>query len=1153
MYKKTLFTAILLLLVLPVVTNAGILDLFQGLFSPSQEVVLGGPDSQSTRNIYPFTDSAYEIGTSTKAYLRGTFDILCLTGDSCETTWPAGGSGGGIATSSPWTALDLVQVVDDETVKSIATSSLGLPTFTSLDSYLSLSSWYATTTDGLDQGSTNLYNQTHTGEVTGATGLTIADNVVDEANLKLDTGPTNGYLLSASSTASGGLDWVATSTLGFSAGSSEWTDAGSYVYPNEGDYAEVPYINATSTTATSTFSGEVLVGPDTHAWFSSTDGGLASLFFDTTNGLKITNVDSQITVHEDSINISTVGGNTTLTSDQGIEFDAPVVTFLNSAHWGGSLYSDTSGVVTPQAGTSGTCVEWGADGTLVDAASAVACGAGGSSEWTDGGGFLYPNEDDEVRATFFTSSSTSATSTFPNASFTQILIGSDYLTELVGTGLSVAAGTLSTTLGTAITSSEITDNEIIEPDLSADNGASDGDILTYDSTGTNFAWITQNAGTDITADLEEEVTEGSLANDTIVEADLKAVDAAGDEECLTFESTVGDFEWQTCGSGSSLFTDDGLFTYLTSTTDDLVLGGSATATAPFWWDVSATSSYIGTGGTGDSDITFGQSGNEWIAGFDDTDDSFAIASSTVLGTQNLLQFHKNGDIGFGFGAEGDMFGVGTTTPSVDQCAVGGNGTTLCVSNPTSASDIVLLGASATTTPTHGFFNSRNDGTINRFQFGTISNHDDAFFVGDAMRFLINATTTGSLTGQFSFNDYSGSVSTFDTDPEAFMQLAASGRNALSDVGLSENYMIEIDGRQAVNGSGMGIAFNGTASDNNITAGIIAERVGSNGQGNLHFYTKQSATASVDPVLAMTIDENGRLGIGSSAPTTPLYIQANDNTVAQTVLINAAQANVTAADTYIDFRSTTGSEGSIAGTAVAGVLAYNTFTGSHYTQIIDKTGLKIGMVLESIDEKVSFDAAQVSRIDEIYTDGLTDTEREELETLTGKRDTEHGDNSSDVQETQTERGGILETIGAVITDLFTQSDEERRAALEARTTAPVRETIIITEDSDASPKTHLAKAKISDKEGSKAVYGVYGGTDAEGRDLVLSLGTGVILAANKGENIEIGDFLMTSDVRGYAEKQVDGICRNITVAKARESVVWNVGETGRLISVTYKCE
>lgn len=52
-------------------------------------------------------------------------------------------------------------------------------------------------------------NATHTGEVTGATALTIADNIVDEANLKVSNAPTNGYFLSAQSGNTGGLTWAA--------------------------------------------------------------------------------------------------------------------------------------------------------------------------------------------------------------------------------------------------------------------------------------------------------------------------------------------------------------------------------------------------------------------------------------------------------------------------------------------------------------------------------------------------------------------------------------------------------------------------------------------------------------------------------------------------------------------------------------------------------------------------------------------------------------------------------------------------------------------------------------------------------------------------------------------------------------------------------
>ena len=51
------------------------------------------------------------------------------------------------------------------------------------------------------------------GEVTGSAGANaIADNVVDEANLKISNSPTNGYVLTAQSGNTGGLTWAADST-----------------------------------------------------------------------------------------------------------------------------------------------------------------------------------------------------------------------------------------------------------------------------------------------------------------------------------------------------------------------------------------------------------------------------------------------------------------------------------------------------------------------------------------------------------------------------------------------------------------------------------------------------------------------------------------------------------------------------------------------------------------------------------------------------------------------------------------------------------------------------------------------------------------------------------------------------------------------------
>ena len=70
-------------------------------------------------------------------------------------------------------------------------------------------------------------NATHSGEVTGATALTIADNVVDEANLKVSNTPTNGYFLSAQSGNTGGLTWAEVDAL-----PSQSSNSGKYLTTN---------------------------------------------------------------------------------------------------------------------------------------------------------------------------------------------------------------------------------------------------------------------------------------------------------------------------------------------------------------------------------------------------------------------------------------------------------------------------------------------------------------------------------------------------------------------------------------------------------------------------------------------------------------------------------------------------------------------------------------------------------------------------------------------------------------------------------------------------------------------------------------------------------------------------------------------------------
>lgn len=89
---------------------------------------------------------------------------------------------------------------------------------------------------------------------------------------------------------------------------------------------------------------------------------------------------------------------------------------------------------------------------------------------------------------------------------------------------------------------------------------------------------------------------------------------------------------------------------------------------------------------------------------------------------------------------------------------------------------------------------------------------------------------------------------------------------------------------------------------------------------------------------------------TSTSASKFGILAADNGTCAEMKINAAQASVTTADTFIDFRSTTGSEGTIQGTGVAGVLAYNTFTGSHWSQSDTITAGKTKPSKDELDQR-----------------------------------------------------------------------------------------------------------------------------------------------------------------------------------------------------------
>ncbi|MGH1397598.1 MAG: tail fiber domain-containing protein [Alphaproteobacteria bacterium] len=114
----------------------------------------------------------------------------------------------------------------------------------------------------------------------------------------------------------------------------------------------------------------------------------------------------------------------------------------------------------------------------------------------------------------------------------------------------IGSGTNTVTLGnSSITDTYLQGDVAVSGDLTVTGDDlvmgtnTDGAILVAD--GTNYNPVVASGDASIAND-------GSItiAADAIEESMLKAVDAAADEECLTYETTTGDFEWQDCTSGT---------------------------------------------------------------------------------------------------------------------------------------------------------------------------------------------------------------------------------------------------------------------------------------------------------------------------------------------------------------------------------------------------------------------------------------------------------------------------------------------------------------------------------------------------------------------------------------------------------------------------
>lgn len=235
-------------------------------------------------------------------------------------------------------------------------------------------------------------------------------------------------------------------------------------------------------------------------------------------------------------------------------------------------------------------------------------------------------------------------------------------TTTFSTGLTYSNGAVTADLGTAIDISGETNLTagdaltLTDDDLDFDGGASPGGELgntwasptiddslavsswnlTTPTFTTNFTFdgvtVTGLSGIDTSVITGTAGTSGNCAewdaNGDLVDAGDPCGTGAGGGGSGTFSTTTSTVAGQ-------------LINYPNNDDDIVAIGANATTSAEFYFDPNTLQAVFGTGAAGDSSLAFGpNTSNQWIMGYDETDKSFAIASSTALGSSNVLTIGK---------------------------------------------------------------------------------------------------------------------------------------------------------------------------------------------------------------------------------------------------------------------------------------------------------------------------------------------------------------------------------------------------------------------------------------------------------------------------------------------------------------------------------
>jgi hypothetical protein len=290
-------------------------------------------------------------------------------------------------------------------------------------------------------------------------------------------------------------------------------------------------------------------------------------------------------------------------------------------------------------------------------------------------------------------------------------------------------------------------------------------------------------------------------------------------------------------ASSTLLSDDNTFSGINSFT--------TTATTSFAGPVA-----FGNQNSSNGVTSFFSNTGAWFH-LANTGDSFlTLSSGNDPGSNEIAKFATNSAV---FDKGVSITTTGTTNTSAGTLRVDGN----------SIGAINLINGTITTkttlnatNPPYSFIGDTNTG-MGQFSVGA-----------DTLSFA----TAGAIRATFT---PSGGLGLGTTTGLGLLTLATDADNnvhePLTNTGDEANFPLVLKNLNAVNASSTGVAFKVTNTSVNNGAAIIFKRTGSNSLGELQFWNKQNTTGGGALTQAMTLSDNGNVGVGTTSPFAKLSV------------------------------------------------------------------------------------------------------------------------------------------------------------------------------------------------------------------------------------------------------------------------------------------